>query len=33
MPSMPASWKKNVSLEWPKPQSMLQAPKPRRFQS
>ena len=33
MPSLPASWKKNVSLEWPKPQKMLQAPQPARFHS
>jgi hypothetical protein len=33
MPSLPASWKKYVSLECPKPQSMLHGPKPRRFQS
>jgi hypothetical protein len=33
MPSIPASWKKNVSLECPNPQSMLHGPKPRRFQS
>ena len=30
---MPATWKKYVSEEWPKPQFMSQAPKPRRFQS
>src|SRR5689334_21963479 len=33
IPSMPASWKKNVSLEWANPSLIGMGPQPRWFQS